>query len=92
MTDGATTLVQGTPIATGITTPQRRKRNQGECPRSYAEWSILNKRAEGRPSIQNTMQHGTSADSSLLQSAHIAMVTILGILSNEAKSQMSLGN
>ena len=96
MDNGATTLVQGTPIVTGITAPIPTGKGRKKCPgrnqRGYAEWSSLNKRAEGRPSIQSTTQQGKFADSSLLQSAHIAMVTILGYLSNEAKLQMSPGN
>ena len=93
--EGATTLVQATPIAMVITTLntswRRRDVTPGRKQRSYAGWSSLSKRAEGRPSIHGTIQQSKFADSSLPESAHIAEATIMGYLFKEARLQMSLG-
>ena len=95
MGNSATTLVEGTLIVTIaqiLTTETRRERCRKKRRRTNVGWSGSKERAEGRPSIQGTIQQRGFVDSSPLQSAHIAMVTISGNLSNEVKSQMSPDN
>ena len=96
MDDGATTLVQATPIVMVTTALTTTRKGKGKCQREnqrdYARWSSLSKRVEGRPLIKSMNQQSRFADSLLPQSALIAEVTIMDILPRETRSQIGQGN